>query len=333
MLVVNNNKLNNKSALYYVPAEKENNDKTNTNPSNSELIDHINFVSKINPYAAVSLHEDYLQSNPDDYIDELHYASELAKVDRLEEAEQELYRVKRQYFKMLMEYEESCGIAIPSDYDTHQENGIPLYQLPEELQCIWKNIIFTQFKILCNQNKLKEALIYFYNHSTFLNQIANFVIFYLRQRNDEFGKRERNAGYLFNQILEYNEKDLRNIVEKRQVYQNKGNKEKKCAYFNSDFPINEVLNEIKGYLPCLDTEVNESPSNLNALYIDFLGESYVFRCDNCGVVNGKTVNFFKVSVFGGTNNIYEFNPIEGYYDIPEYYDFTEFVKGGKVFKK
>ena len=44
------------------------------------------------------------------------------------------------------------------------------------------------------------------------------------------------------------------------------------------------------------------------------------------------MNFFKVDVFIGTTDIYAMEPVDGYYDLPEYYDFTEFATKGEVKK-
>ena len=306
---------NNMTIVDYVLREEEIKD-------NSEIIDHINFTSKTNPYLAITYHEDYLRGNPLDYLDTTYYCAALAKVGRFEEAEQELYRVKEQYYKMLREYEHSIGVTSSDEYEKQNESPIPFMELPKDLRKLWENIVFTNFKLLCNQNELSKALVYFNWHNAYLGKIANFVIFYLRARNGEFKGRERDAGYLFNQILEYREEDLLKIVKKRQVFCDKDGDKLDYSRFNEDFPVDKVLDEVKQCLPSLDE-----------LYTGFLDKTYIFRCDNCGIANGKAVNFFKVSVFNGTSDIYEFEPVDGFYKLPNYYDFTEFVKGGKVFKK
>lgn len=289
---------------------------------NSEIIDHINYIGKKNPYAVISEHENYLKGNPYDYVADIYYCTALAKIGRLEEAEQELHRIKEQYNRMLKEYEASIGITSPCEYEKQHDNAIAFTELPEELQVLWKNIVFVNLRILCNQNKLEEALIYFNAHPAYLSTIANFVMFYLRARNGEFEGRERNAGYLFNQILEYNEKDLIKITKKRQVFHDRRGDKEEYSRFREDFPVDKVLAEVKQCLPSLD-----------GFYTGYLDKTYVFRCDNCGTAKGRIVNFFKVSVFNGTDDIYEFEPVDGYYELPSYYDFTDFVKGGKIIVK
>lgn len=264
---------------------------------------HIRSVQKGNPFAAINEHEKYLKKHPSDYIAVTYFVSALIEIGQLDIAEKELKRIID-----LTEY----------DRRINQENK---EKLPENIQKLWENIAYTEFRLLCNQNKVKEALEYFFTHKDFLKGIGNIIIFYLKRKNGKLKDTKRESTGLFNQVIEYREEDLRKIVNSRKGKKDDFRNSKRMAYFNENFPVDAVIDVIREYF-----------ATSRKLYTGFMNNTYIFRCDKCGIVDGKEVNFFKVDVFFGTTDIYAMEPVDGYYNLPEYYDFTEFATKGEVKK-
>ena len=73
------------------------------------------------------------------------------------------------------------------------------------------------------------------------------------------------------------------------------------SIFAYDFPILEIVEEIKKYIP--------SDKRINGGFYDNV---YIFKYDYCGKVEGKTANYFKVVCFDGTSDFITIYPcVEG----------------------
>ena len=59
-------------------------------------------------------------------------------------------------------------------------------------------------------------------------------------------RREPNS-YMFRQIVEYKEEDFRDHIKKHLADYNENDRNISVAYFNSDFPIDKAIIEVKKY--------------------------------------------------------------------------------------
>ena len=124
---------------------------------------------------------------------------------------------------------------------------------------------------------------------------------------------------LYRLLANYDEELFKKAVLKKQEEQGNYTTSNKPSYFYRDFPFEKVYEEVKKCLPVSD-----------GLYLGLIETTYIFRCENCGVYKGENADFFKVVVLNGTFDVIDMAPIQKYYGLPEYYDFTDFVKGGNV---
>lgn len=104
-------------------------------------------------------------------------------------------------------------------------------------------------------------------------------------------KRSIDNCYIINQIIDYNEADMREHINKHLSYYNSF-EFLSSSVFSSDFPIDDMILEIKKYMPSCD-------KYLYGLYDD----SYYFKYDYCGKVDGKFTNYFRVVCFENSSNI------------------------------
>ena len=274
----------------------------------TRAIKHIEFVSKVNPYAAKKFNEDYVMSYPNDYIEVTYYISSLINVGELDAAEKEL--------KYLVDIFNTKLKELGFNEDFNRED------LPNSLKYLYDNIAISTLKLYCHQNRLKEAFDYYKKHQEFFKgKYAAYILFYLKCKNNICNIDDVES-YLYKQISDYSEELFKEKMLEEQKNQGNGVDASKASYFFKNFPLEKVYEEIKEYLPLLD-----------GLYLDNIWTTYIFCCKNCGISKGRMVNYFKVVVFNGTFDVVEMKPVQGFYGLPEYYDFTEFTKGGNIIKK
>ncbi len=77
------------------------------------------------------------------------------------------------------------------------------------------------------------------------------------------------------------------------------------AIFNLDFPLEVVLTELKTLIP------NDTMTNFG-----FYNNFYLFKYDNVGKVNRRSVDYFRVVVINGTNKILTMYPLEHGENLP-----------------
>ena len=78
------------------------------------------------------------------------------------------------------------------------------------------------------------------------------------------------------------------------------------SIFYEDFPINEIITEIKKYIR------NGIPKLCPHLYTNM----YVFKFDNCGIDTGIPTDFFKVVCFHNTVEFITMCPSTGCEELP-----------------
>ena len=101
------------------------------------------------------------------------------------------------------------------------------------------------------------------------------------------------------QIIDYRKDDfLVNALLHTYEYREKNSDNSDISTFEKDFPLEKVIEEIDKYLLA-------SPS----IYNGFVEDTYVFKYDNCGRINNKMQNYFKVFCFHNTKNIISLYPV------------------------
>ena len=130
---------------------------------------------------------------------------------------------------------------------------------------------------------------------------------------------ENLACYKIRQWNRYNEEEFFEHIKPHLADYNDVSNEN--ATFNVGFPINDVINEVKKYIPS-DKKYGS----------DLFSEMYYFKYDNCGHTQEGIVDYFKVVCFSNNHNMITIYPIIGNENLP-YVDLNYMQKTeGKVKK-
>lgn len=229
------------------------------------------------PYKALSELKKYFDKYPLDYSSYPYYISTLMLIGEFDAAEEKLNYIQNIY-----------------------DSGI--YKKDERRDAILRySIIYAKFKLLCYQRKYEEAYNYYYDN---INSIKKFdvdkILFYCRMKMgliDENIIKERNyQPYFYRQIIDYQESDFIHHAKKHCKDTLYGDEEAKSE-FVSGFPFEEVVSEIKKYIP-----------SEKRLYPGFMDNMYLFRYDGCGTCSEGSINFIKVITFDNSKNIITMYP-------------------------
>lgn len=218
-------------------------------------------LAEKDPISARVLYEEYLKKYPDDYSAYTYYCSNLITLGELELAEKVLNYVEKEYVK---------------------KNSFNKKYRIEKFEY---NLFFVRIKLLSYQEKYEELYkLCVKNISRVVDKSLNSVWFYSKKRtgrlNDE--KRDVNS-YLFKQIVRYEESDFYKHIEKHLSSYNENVDVPNSTVFEENFPLKEVVEEIKKYIP-----------SDKRLFLGFYDDIYYFKYDECGRENKKLVNYFKV---------------------------------------
>lgn len=236
-----------------------------------------------NPLLAKKELEEYIIEFNQDYSARLYYAYVLIIFGEFEKAENEL-----DYLEFEIVNVKSIGGNI------------------EKIIKNRKDLIITKLNLLSRQERYEELYEYYQQHYKEIksteeeNEPISPLMFYCRKKigliNSE--RREKHS-YLFRQIVDYQENDFFEHVQKHLAEPNTHLDEPNPCIFNQDFPINDIIKEIKRIIP--------SPLD-NRLYYNFYVTIYVFNYNDCGKVNGESVDYFKVVCFQNTSDIITMYP-------------------------
>lgn len=265
--------------------------------NNGAAINHLKHVEIDNPYASPREHEKFLSGAPFDFNISTHYIKSLIKIRELDKAEQEL------------------------NYLIDAVERAPIDEDDESLKKALFGIFLCKLHLFCYQNRISEALALIENNKEYFDSLAkkDDILYFLKKKS---GIYVTPKGYTANQIENYLEgKFLSPATEKQKIQRDDPNYFK-ASFFFPEFPLEKVFNKVK-----------ELIEDSDEFYLGYIGTTYIFRCESCGMSKGKKVDFFRVVVINGTQNIIEMEPTDGYRYIPVYYDLTDFVKDGEVIKK
>ena len=190
-----------------------------------------NKILKLNsddPFEAKKQFGIYLQEYPYDYTAYAFYASILIKIGKYEDAENIL-----DYVEILLKY------------DTKIQNNV------NRIKHINKAIDYSRIKLLLNQEKYEECYDLYLQDKEYVNSInlGDAVVFYCQMKLGIGKKNKNNNSYLFGQMSHYEEDAFREHIKKHLADYAKDMENPSTGIFCPDFPIDEVISEIKKYIP------------------------------------------------------------------------------------
>ncbi len=223
-----------------------------------------------NPFLAKERFENYLMKYPKDYYARAYYVILLTRICMFNEAEIE-------YNAIIKESHEGSFYA----YNAKRLNGFRY------------NMLLAKIKILGAKEKYDELYnLYYENYQLLHDSDRQFISYYCRNHLGLINKNGiESQSYRFNQSINYQEALFRNHINKHLADYNQNIDEPNDSIFATDFPIDKKISEIKKYIP----------SN-KRLFLGYFDDSYYFKYDNCGRINNKLTNYFKVVTFHNTNH-------------------------------
>lgn len=240
-------------------------------------------LRETDPLKSKLLYEEYIQKYPKDYSAYPFYSSNLIALGELEEAEKILTFAKEK---------------ARNDKSFNQFSKTEIFE---------QNLFFDEIKLMCYQKKYQELYNLFKNIKIKVkHRDLNSVWFYSKKQLGLLSEDKRDANsYLFRQITKYDENDFFDHIKKHLAENNENLKEPNSNIFVPGFPIKEVIEEIKKYIP-----------SKKGLLLGFYDNIYYFKYSGCGRDNNKLVNYIKVVCFDGTKDIITLCPVIGSDTLP-----------------
>lgn len=243
---------------------------------NSWEFKQILLLTDTNPFEAKIKFEQYLTTYPEDYSAYPYYISCLITLGLFDES------------KKILDYINNIQ---------HQDNKFK-FKLKKDKK-LKTRFIFSYIQLLTYQGKYEDVCRFLANYPLEIKKDLSAVIFYCKCK---LGKVDPNTRgkhyYLYRQTISYDENDFLFHVEKHTADFNKDLDNPNPVIFNSDFPLNKVVENIKIYIP-----------SDKKLFTGFYEDTYIFKYEHCGKVNNKSTNYFKVVCFHDTNNIITMYPV------------------------
>lgn len=240
-------------------------------------------LRETDPILARTLYEEYFKKYPKDYSGYPYYCSILITLGKFELAEKILNYVEQAY---------------KQDSSFNQSKKLEKFKY---------NMFFTKMKLLSYQEKYEELYrICIDNIDEIIGTSLNSVFFYSKKKTGRLNpeKRDENT-YLFKQIVRYEEKDFFEHIQKHLSEYNESLDEPNATIFESNFPIKEVVEEIKKYIP-----------SDKRLFAGFYQDIYFFKYNECGRVNKRLVNYFKVVCLHNSTDFITMCPVNGNDNLP-----------------
>lgn len=237
-------------------------------------------ISATDPEKADSLYKEYLEKYHNDYSIITWYISNLVTLGRYEEANTILNELEETY-----------------------KNDKSFLGYKDKVSALKVNIIYAKIKLLMYQEKYQEA--YDLTDENFDLMINNDydvkrVIFLCKKRLNMLNENYRTPNsYLFRQIVDYEEPDFLYHISKRHLDLYDEDNIKNELLFDCSFPIEQVVNEIKKYIP-----------SSKVMHFGLIEDTYTFKYDNCGKFKGKTVDYFRVISLINSNTLITMYPYD-----------------------
>lgn len=228
------------------------------------------------PYRGAIELKNYLEKYPLDYTTYPYYISVLITIGEFAAAEENIY-----YIESIL----NSGVY----KNDERREKILIY-----------SIVFSKFKLLCCKEKYEEAYRFYLANTGVVDSFdVDKIVYFLKVRLGlvkENIEERASLPYFYRQAIDYQESDFLHHAKKHCKDTLHGNEDDETE-FVSGFPIEEVVSEIKKYIP-LDKK----------LYHGFVDNTYIFKYDNCGTCDRRTVNYIKVITFNDNNSIITMYP-------------------------
>ena len=245
---------------------------------NSIMSKKISLLIEKDPILAKEQYEQYFKFYPKDYTIYPNYISLIIRLGKFDEAEQIINNISNQ-----------------------AKNDKKFLKNTEKVEFLQKRIVFYKLKILCYKEKYQEFFqLYQENKEKLYDKISsnNAIICYCKKKTNTLELvREDNFSYLFRQLIDYQENDFLDHIKKHQAEYAQNMDNPSTAIFTPDFPIEEVLREIKKYIP-----------SEKCYYPGFFENEYIFKYDENGRDKYQLVDYFKVYTFHKTNEFITITP-------------------------
>ena len=236
-------------------------------------------IIETNPMEAKIRFENYLSSYPDDYYARSYYVLLLIRIGKIKQAYSEYNYIEKR---------------TNNNYNFAQSNKRMV-----GFNCI---MALAKAKLLAYEEKYQELLDFYKNNPDLFEKRGDTALlsYFCRYKLGKITPNEikNNSSYRFLQVVDYSEERFLEHIKKHQVENNLNTNEQNISQFNIDFPIQKVITEIKKIIP-----------NDKLLYLGLFDTAYFFKYDNCGHVNSKSSNFFKLITFYGTQSFITMCPI------------------------
>lgn len=234
---------------------------------------------KNNPIEAQIKLYNYINKYPKDYIAYPFYASALIITEQYEEA------------KKIIDYSE---ILLSKVKDKNKK--IQLYE----------STVLAKFKYLYYQGQYEELYqLCIQNYD--LIKTKNLISLYLsclKKLNLPIGEIDDNM-YLLNQAADYSEDRFYENLKKFLDTECDDIEKNTIRIFSSTFPHKQIIEEIKKIIPSKER-----------ICPGFYEDIYTFKYDECGRVNNKSVDYFKIVCFHDTQEIITMVPIDNPGNLP-----------------
>lgn len=237
----------------------------------------LDYIDK-DPFIAKELFDEYLKKYPKDYYAKAYYISLLETINQFEEANKIFREVSN----------ESAH-----DYSFAMSNKRKI-----GFQCI---MALNKARLLANKERYEDLLDYYYRNIHLFDNRGDtqYLIYFCRAKIGAIKDSNTLVGpYRFLQVVHYDENRFFEHITKHQANYNIDVETPNDSIFVPDFPIQEVVNEVKKILP-----------SDKKLCLGLFDESYYFKYDNCGRIKGKMTNYFKVTCFHNTTEFITMCPI------------------------
>lgn len=245
---------------------------------------------KVDPYLARQKYEEYLMEYPCDYNSWCLYIGVLISLHEFELAEEKLNYIE--------------GVA---------SNNTKYLSDPKKRYTKLKDFFFCRLRLLNYTNRYKDLfeMIRLDENRCYMYEFKFFKLLdiYCRKKLGKHIDLDRvDDNYLMRQIIDYSFELMVSHVNEHSSEYNLMLDVPNPGVFSHDFPIQKVLSEFK-----------DRADYDKRMCSGLIDDSYFFKYDNCGRVDGKSTDYFKVVCFSDSYDIITMFPEE----YGEYYPYID----------
>ena len=181
----------------------------------------------------------------------------------------------------------------------------------EKYKYFKESMLFSQLRLLSYQEKYSELYRLINDNREIIEGLEIHQIeFYCKNKLGLVSSNwdRKKYSYSFKQMREYREEDFLKHIRKHMTKFADNYKTPNQNLFALDFPISEVIDEVKKYIP-----------GDKKIFRGFLTDVYTFKYNACGRDNNKITDYFSVICFHNTSNIITMCPVSNV----EYYPWID----------